>query len=63
MPVTIGTLTSNVNLVDASAMPNPEMMENIIKTVIARLKEEDKATALLRQQQEIRTRMTQPEPD
>lgn len=63
MPVTIGTLTSNVNLVDTSAMPNPEMMENIIKTVMARLKEEDNAAALLRQQQEIRTRMTEAEFD
>lgn len=62
MPVTIGTLTSNVNVADSSGMMNNEMMEQIVRTVLARLKEEMASQEQARREREIRGRMSEPEP-
>jgi hypothetical protein len=40
MPVTIGTVNSNMNLVDNNSTFNEAMMEKIIQAVMARLKQE-----------------------
>ncbi|MEH1867437.1 MAG: hypothetical protein V7K69_20840 [Nostoc sp.] len=40
MPVTIGTLNSNLNLVDSNNTFNEAMMEKIIQAVMMRLKQE-----------------------
>jgi hypothetical protein len=40
MPVTIGTVNSNMNLVDSNGTFNEAMMEKIVQAVMARLKQE-----------------------
>ena len=62
MPVTIGTLTSNVNVVDSSGVLTEEMMERIVKMVMMRLKEERHFEEQARQEREIRDRMSESEP-
>jgi hypothetical protein len=58
MPVTIGNLTSNVNLIDSNAVMNDEMMERIIRATLARQKEETYAQEQLRQEQMVRDRVS-----
>lgn len=62
MPVTIGTLTSNVNVVDASGMLTEEVMEQIVRRAISRLKEEQHSEDQARQEREVRDRMSDTEP-
>ncbi|MGH7491699.1 MAG: hypothetical protein ACREOO_04835 [bacterium] len=53
MPMTIGTLTSNVNVVDSSNIMTDEIMEQIVKMVMKRLKEERHFEEQARQEREI----------
>lgn len=62
MPVTIGTLTSNVNVVDASGMLTEEVMEQIVRRAISRLKEEQHSEDQARQEREVRDRRSDTEP-
>lgn len=63
MPVTIGTLTSNVNVVDSSGgVLNDETIEQIVRIVLARMKEEMASQEQSRQEREIRNRMSESEP-
>jgi phosphoglycerate dehydrogenase-like enzyme len=62
MPVTIGTLTSNVDVVEASGTLTQEVMEHIVKMVMTRLKEERYLEEQARQEREIRDRMSESEP-
>ncbi len=52
MPVTIGTVTSNVNVVEGGGMTD-EMMERIIKLAVTRMKEEMRSQESARQENEI----------
>jgi hypothetical protein len=62
MPVTIGNLTSNVNVVDGNSMLSEPVMEQIIQRVMMRLREERYAEEQSRQEREIRDRATTREP-
>lgn len=62
MPVTIGTLTSNVNVVDNEGMANDAMVERIVRLVMIRLRQERQFEDLAHREREIRDRMSQTEP-
>ncbi len=62
MPVTIGTLTSNVNVVDSHSTLNDEMIEKIVQLVILRLKDEQHFELQVRKEQEVRDRMSEIDP-
>lgn len=62
MPVTIGTLTSNVNVVDTGNVLSEEVMEQIVKRVMMRLKEEMYYEGLAKEERKIRDRMSETEP-
>ena len=58
MPVTIGNLTSNMNISEGhSMMLTEEMVQHIVDLVMARIREEQE----LRQEGEIRDRMSEPD--
>jgi hypothetical protein len=59
MPVTIGTLTSNVNVVDGPDRLNDEMIERLIKLVLDRLNQETQAREQSLQESEVRDRMSE----
>ena len=61
MPVTIGTLTSNVSVADSGAI-SEEMLEMIIQRVLARLRTERYLEEQAQREREIRDRMSEPEP-
>lgn len=61
MPVTIGTLTSNVNVVDGGGMTD-EMTDRIVKLAVARMKEEMRSEEDARQESEVRDRRSEPDP-
>lgn len=62
MPVTIGTLTSNVNVVDGNNMMNDEMLERIVRLAVARLKAEMRSDEASREEQEVRDRRSESDP-
>jgi hypothetical protein len=62
MPVTIGNLTSHVNVLDSNSMLSEPIMEQIIQRVMMRLREEIYAEEQSRQEREIRDRATTREP-
>jgi hypothetical protein len=62
MPITIGNLTSNVNVVDGNSMLSDAVMEQIVQRVMMRLREERYAEEQSKQEREIRDRATTREP-
>jgi hypothetical protein len=60
MPVTIGRVTSNVSVVDTAGLISPELMEQIVRLVMARLKQEGSLEAQLQRDREIPQRMSDP---
>jgi hypothetical protein len=62
MPVTIGNMTSNVNVVDSNNLLSDAVMEQIIRQVMMRLKAEQYAEEQMRQDREIHNQATTPEP-
>jgi hypothetical protein len=60
MPVTIGTLTSNVNVTDAGGTMTDEMIERIVKLAAARMKEDLRSEEDARQRAEVRERRSEP---
>lgn len=62
MPVTIGNMTSNVNVVDSNNLLSDAVMEQIIRQVMMRLKAEQYAEEQTRQDREIHNQATTPEP-
>ncbi len=59
MPITIGNLTSNVNVVDTNQLLTEEMLEKIVQLVADRLKAGGYGQTAATQQWAIRDRMTQ----
>lgn len=53
MPVTIGTLTSNVNVSDGGGAVGEEMLERIVQAVLARIGERREAEESAREESEI----------
>lgn len=62
MPVTIGNLTSNVNVANGNSLLSEAVMEQIIQRVMMRLRQERYAEEQSRQEGEIRDRATTREP-
>ncbi|MFB2881594.1 hypothetical protein [Floridanema aerugineum] len=62
MPITIGNMTSNVNVVDSNNLLSDAVMEQIIRQVMMRLKAEQYAESQRRENREIRNQATTPEP-
>jgi hypothetical protein len=62
MAVTIGNLSSRVNIVDSNSMLSEAVMEQIVQRVIMRVREEMSAEKQARQEREIVNRSTTPEP-
>jgi hypothetical protein len=60
MPVTIGNMTSNVNVIDSNNMLSDAVMEQIIRQIMMRLKAEKYAEEQAREEREIHDRMTEP---
>jgi hypothetical protein len=58
MPVTIGEVTSTVNVVDSNLPLSPEAMERLVRLVMRRLKEQERWEALTKQESELGNRMT-----
>ena len=58
MPVTIGSLTSNVNVMDGNNLLSEEMIEQIVKRVMVKLKEEMRAEESFLLEGEIPDRMS-----
>jgi hypothetical protein len=61
MPITIGNLTSTVNVGGSSSVLTEEMLQQIVTLVMMRLREERYAEEQLRQEREIRDRMSDSE--
>ena len=59
MPVTIGTVTSRVNVVDRPGGFDDEMIERLTKLVLDRLNREMQARDQSRQESEVRDRMSE----
>lgn len=62
MPVTIGNLSSRVNVVDSNNMLSEAVMEQIVQQVTIRVREEMAAETQARQEREITNRSTTTEP-
>jgi hypothetical protein len=65
MPVTIGRLTSEVEMVDGAAAgaTSGPAFERLMEKILARLREEERARAREREGREIRDRMSSPDLD
>lgn len=61
MPVTIGTLTSRVNVSDAAAPAADDFMEKIIRAAVARMKQELAYEEQLRDEREVHDRASEPD--
>jgi len=60
MPVTIGTLTSNVNVSDgASGVLGEETLERVVQAVLARMRERKEAEESVREEREIPERASE----
>lgn len=60
MPVTIGTLTSNVNVSDgASGVLGEEALERVVQAVLARMRERKEAEESVREEREIPERASE----
>lgn len=53
MPVTIGTLTSNVNVSDGTGALGEEMLERVVQAVLARMREQRETEESAREESEI----------
>jgi hypothetical protein len=62
MPVTIGNMTSNVNVIDSNKKLLEADKEDIIREAMMRFKAEKHAEEQTREEREIRDRATTPEP-
>lgn len=62
MPVTIGNMTSNVNVVDGNNMLSEAAIEKITQQVMMRLKAEQYDEEQRRQDQKLYSQATTPEP-
>jgi hypothetical protein len=62
MPVTIGNMTSNVNVVDSNNMLSEAAIEKITQQVMMRLKAEQYDEEQRRQDQKPYSQATAPEP-
>lgn len=58
MSVTIGNMSSNLNLVDSSTMISEAVMEQIIRQVMLRLRDQQYAEAQRQRDQEIQNQST-----
>ena len=56
MPVTIGTMTSNVNVAEGAGALGEEMLERVVQAVLARLRERQEADESVREEGEIPAR-------
>jgi hypothetical protein len=59
MPVTIGNLTSNINVIEGNSTLSEAMLQQIVDLVMARLREEQYAEEQMNQEREIRNRMSE----
>jgi hypothetical protein len=59
MPVTIGNLTSNVNVTNGNSMLSEAMLQQIVNLVMARLREEQYTEDQLHREREIGDRMSE----
>ncbi len=59
MPVTIGTITSNVNVVDRASALDDEMIQSIVTIVLAQLERDQRAAKQSEGEGEIRDRMSE----
>ncbi len=62
MPVTIGNLSSRVNVVDSNNMLSEAVMEQIVQQVTIRVREAMEAETQARQEREITNHSTTTEP-
>jgi hypothetical protein len=62
MPVTIGTMTSHVNMVDSNQTMDDALIERIITMAVARMKAEMETDEQFRKETEIPDRMSEPRP-
>jgi hypothetical protein len=62
MPVTIGNMNSNINVVDSNTLLSNAVMEQVIRQVMMRLRQEKYTEAQNREDREISNRSTTPEP-
>jgi hypothetical protein len=58
VPVTIGKLTSNVNVVDAPGAVSNDLLERLVQTVMSRLKQELEIEARYRRELEVPDRVS-----
>jgi hypothetical protein len=56
MPVTIGTLTSNVNVSDGAGAITEETLERVVQAVLARMRERKETEESVREEREIPAR-------
>jgi hypothetical protein len=59
MPVTIGTITSNVNMVDRAGGLDDEIVQRIVTLVLAQLERDHRAAKQSEGEGEIRDRMSE----
>lgn len=62
MPITIGTLTSNVEVREGGPALTEELLERIVRMAVARLKEEWHAEKAWRREGEIHNRRAEGDP-
>lgn len=58
MPVTIGEVSTTVNIVDGNQPLSEEMIERLVQLVLQRLREQERWDALTRKESELTNRMT-----
>lgn len=62
MPITIGTLSSTVNVVDGNSLLTEEVLEQIVAIVMERVRQERFEEERDRPEREIRDRVSEIEP-
>ncbi len=62
MPVTIGTLTSRITVLEGDVPLSPELLERLVNAVLARLRQELAAEEARRLEQEVPQRFSNPDP-
>lgn len=58
MDVFINEMTSTVRVADSEALLNPQVLERLLQTVIARLKEHQQHEKAVKEEQKMRPSMT-----
>jgi hypothetical protein len=61
MPITIGTVSSNVKILDQPGSLDEEMIERLVTLVLARLNREMHAREQLQDESAVRDRMSEPD--